>query len=143
MRRCGSTKALESLGATCAFSIRPAVPVYWRCTPTVHTPSFRSPGLVDPQHRIAVAEMAGNVVAQVVAHSVAVPDRAGQQVPHGVWIFLPGVLGDGPAFLPQQVREQPEQERPGPAAGLDPANRPALRSRSLSVSNRVIVKSRQ
>jgi hypothetical protein len=29
--------------ATWAFSIRPAVPVYWRCTPTECTPFFTSP----------------------------------------------------------------------------------------------------
>ena len=31
-----------------------------------------------------------------------------------------GVLGDAPAVLPRQVRQQPEHEPPGPAAGLHP-----------------------
>jgi hypothetical protein len=44
------------------------------------------------------------------------------------------VFGDGPAALPWQVREQPEQERSDAAAGLDPGEPPAIRSRSLSVS---------
>ena len=31
-----------------------------------------------------------------------------------------GVLGDRPAVLPRQVRQQPEHEPADPAAGLDP-----------------------
>ncbi len=64
--------------------------------------------------------MAGHVVTQVVADAVGVPAGPGQQVLHAVWIGVAGVLGDGPAVLPRQVRQQPEQEPAGPAAGLDP-----------------------
>ena len=35
-------------------------------------------------------------------------------------IAVTGVLSDAPAVFPRQVREQPEQEPAGPAAGLRP-----------------------
>lgn len=51
-----------------------------------------------------------------------------------MWIDVPGVLGDGPEVLARQVREQPEQEFADAASGLDPGERPAIRSSSLSAS---------
>jgi hypothetical protein len=43
---------------------------------------------------------------------------------HAVRIAVAGVLGKGPADLPRQVRQQPEQELPSATAGLDPAEPP-------------------
>ena len=39
---------------------------------------------------------------------------------HAVRITVAGVLGDGPTVLPRQIRQQPEQELPGPPPGLHP-----------------------
>src|SRR5215203_2219060 len=40
---CPASVAYTRYTATWAFSMRPAVPVYWRCTPTVPVPFLRSP----------------------------------------------------------------------------------------------------
>jgi hypothetical protein len=61
------------------------------------------------------------VVADVVADLVVVPDRAGQQVLQAVWGGLAGVLGDRPAVLAGQVGQQPEHQHPGVPSGLHPA----------------------
>jgi hypothetical protein len=53
---------------------------------------------------------------------------------YGWSIRVPSVLGDGPAVLPRQVGQQPENELVGTVAGLHPANRPAIRPRSRSAS---------
>ena len=52
--------------ATWEFSIRPAVPVYWRCTPTVWAALLQVAGLVHHQHRVRIAEVVDDVAAQVV-----------------------------------------------------------------------------
>jgi hypothetical protein len=44
---------------------------------------------------------------------------------HAVRISVTGMLGDGPAILSRQVREQPEQEPTGTAARLDPGEPPS------------------
>src|SRR6266508_1116888 len=41
-------------------------------------------GLVDDQHRLGVAQVLGDIVAEVVAHLVFVPYRSGEQVLHPV-----------------------------------------------------------
>lgn len=60
------------------------------------------PGLVDHQHDLLVVEMAHDVVADIVAYRVGVPDSPAQQVLHPVWGLLPGPLGDRPAVLADQ-----------------------------------------
>jgi hypothetical protein len=75
---------------------------------------------------LAYATSAGHgvvdqIVANVVADGVVVPDRPAQEVLHAVRAGIPGVLGDRPAILAWQVGQQPQQERPGPAAWLHPA----------------------
>jgi hypothetical protein len=107
--------------ATWAFSMRPAVPAYWRCTPTVAVPFFRSPVSSMTSTAAGSAEVLDEVVADVVADPVGVPHRPGQQVLHAVRAGLPGVLGDRPAVLPRQVRQQPQHERPGASSWLHPA----------------------
>ena len=81
-------------------------------------------GLVGDQHAVVGAERADDVVAQVITHAVGVPAGPGQEVLHPVRIGLAGVLGEGPAVLPREVRQQPAQERPGSAPGLHPGEPP-------------------
>jgi len=79
------------------------------------------PRLVHHQHRGGVTEVVDQVVANVVADPVVVPDRPSQQVLHAVRGGLAGVLGERPAVLLWQVSQQPEHERPGVPSGLHPA----------------------
>jgi hypothetical protein len=78
-------------------------------------------GLVHHQHRLGVAEVFDNVVADVIAHLVLVPHRPAQQVMHPVRVGVAGVLGDRPAVLAWQVRQESEHERPGARSWLHPA----------------------
>jgi hypothetical protein len=59
--------------------------------------------------------------------SPARPDRAGQQVLQPIRRGVSNVLGDGPAVLDRQVRQQPEHQILRAAARLHPANRQAIR----------------
>ena len=77
-------------------------------------------GLINHQHRTRVAEVLDQVVAHVVADHVVVLDRSGQQVLQAVRAGLAGVLGDRPAVLAWQVRQQPEHQLPGVPLGLHP-----------------------
>ena len=78
-------------------------------------------GLVDDQHRLGIAEVLDQVGAHVIADPVVVPHRPAQQVLHPIRAGVAGVLGDRPAVLAWQIRQQPEHERPGPPAWLHPA----------------------
>jgi hypothetical protein len=69
----------------------------------VWTPFFEVAGFVDDQHRACVAEVFGEVVTQVVADLLGVPDCFAQQVLHPVGGVVAGVFGDGPAVLVRQV----------------------------------------
>ena len=53
--------------------------------------------------------------------AVGVPPGSGQQVLHPVRSPVPGMLGDRPAVLARQLRQQAQHERPGPAPRLHPA----------------------
>jgi hypothetical protein len=61
------------------------------------------------------------VVTDVVADGVLVPDRPSQQVLEAVGGGLAGVLSDRPAVLSGQVGQQPAHQRPGVSSGLYPA----------------------
>jgi hypothetical protein len=76
--------------------------------------------LVDGQHRLRVAEMLDEVGAHVVADRVLVPDGPGEQVLHPVRALVAGVLGDRPAVLAWQVRQESENERLSALAWLHP-----------------------
>ncbi len=102
-------------------STRPAVPVYWRCTPTVRVPFFRSPVSSDDQGRLGVAKAVDHVVADIVADLVLLPYRPGQQVLHPVRVGVAGVLGDRPAVLSWQLGQQPAHQRPCPPAQVHPS----------------------
>lgn len=110
------------------------------------------PGLVDHQHRVLVVEVLQDVLAHVVAHAVGIPLGPAEQVLHAVRGGLPGPLGDAPAVLPRQVRQQPQHEVPHPAPGLNtseptryPAHQglerllPAGRVYAVTSGHRVIV----
>jgi hypothetical protein len=78
-------------------------------------------GLVDDQHRLRVAEVLDHIVTDVVADRVFIPHRSGEQVLHAVRVGVAGVLGDRPAVLAGQIGQQPDHERPGAPAWLDPS----------------------
>jgi hypothetical protein len=46
--------------------MRPAVPVYWRCTPGVTVPFLRSPVSSTTQHRAWVAQVLDDIAAHVL-----------------------------------------------------------------------------
>jgi hypothetical protein len=107
--------------ATCAFSIRPAVPVYSPLHPDRAAALLQIPGLVDHQHRAGIGEVLDDVAAQILCDPVGVPDRPGQQMLHAIGRAVAGVLGDRPAVLPRQVGKQCQQEPADPPPRLDPA----------------------
>ena len=78
-------------------------------------------GLVHHQHRLRIAQVLDHVVAEVIAHLVLVPHRPGQQMLHPVRVGVTGVLGDRPAVLSWQVREQAAHERPGSPPKIRPS----------------------
>ena len=67
---------------------------------------LQEPGVVDDQHTAGVAELRGDPGTQVVAQQVGIPVRAGQQPLHRVRRPRPGGLGDRPAVLAFQRRQQ-------------------------------------
>ncbi|QKG23899.1 hypothetical protein ACTIVE_5542 [Actinomadura verrucosospora] len=75
--------------------------------------------LVHDQHRVLVVQVLDDEAAQVIAYRVCIPPGPGQQVLQTVRVGVPGVLGERPAVLARQVRQQPEHQRPGPAPGFD------------------------
>jgi len=68
--------------------------------------------------------MLHDVTAHVVADPAGVPPGPGQQVLHPVRSPVPGMLGDRPAVLARQLRQQAQHERPGPAPRLHPGESP-------------------
>jgi len=79
------------------------------------------PGLVDHQHRLGVTQVLDYIGAHVITHAVFVPHRPAKQVLHPIGAGITGVLGQRPAVLAWQVRQQPQHERPSPPAWLHPA----------------------
>jgi hypothetical protein len=55
--------------------------------------------------------------ADIVAHGVGIPPGPAEQVLHAVRAGLLGLLGDAPAVLSRQVRQQP-QHRDGVLIGV-------------------------
>ena len=76
--------------------------------------------LVNHQHRARVTQVLDQPVADIVADGIVVPHRPGQQVLHSIRAGVPGMLGDRPAVLARQVRQQPQHERAGAPSGLHP-----------------------
>ncbi|MGY4388372.1 hypothetical protein ACVWXB_001671 [Streptomyces sp. TE12347] len=77
-------------------------------------------GLVDHQHGFVIGQVLDHVGAYVVADRVGVPLRAVQQVLHAVRGGVARVLGQRPAVLPWQVRQQAQHQRLCVAAWFDP-----------------------
>ena len=100
--------------------MRPAVPLYWRCTPTECSALLDVPGFVKDQDRVGVAEGVDDVVAQVVAHRFGVPFRPRQQMLQPVRRGIPAVFGDRPAILAVQARDHPKHQLGGMAQRLIP-----------------------
>jgi hypothetical protein len=59
-------------------------------------------------------------LAHVIAHGAGIPSGPAEQVLHAVRGGLSGPLGDAPAVLAWQVRQQPQHQVPHPAPGLHP-----------------------
>lgn len=78
------------------------------------------PGLVDDQHRVIVLQLLDDEAAEVVADRVGIPSGPRQQVLQAVRGRVSGVLGQRPAVLARQVRQQPEDQLPCPAAWFHP-----------------------
>ena len=78
------------------------------------------PGVVGDPHPGVVPELVQDVSAQVITHSVDIPLGRAEQALHPVRGHCTRVLGQRPAVLTLQPREQPTQIRPDPAARLDP-----------------------
>jgi hypothetical protein len=62
----------------------------------------------------------GDVTAQVITNAISIPPRTGQQVLHPIRCGIPRMLGDRPAVLARQVRQQPKDERPRMPPRLHP-----------------------
>jgi hypothetical protein len=77
---------------------------------------------VDHEHCFRVVQVLDHRGAYVVTDRVGVPLGPSQQVLHAVRSRFTGPLGDRPAVLAQQVRQQPEHQPPhsSPGPGLDP-----------------------
>jgi hypothetical protein len=60
-------------------------------------------GLVHHQHRLGVAQVLGEIPADVIAQRVGIPHRPTKQVLHPIRAGVAGVLGDRPAVLAWQV----------------------------------------
>jgi hypothetical protein len=78
-------------------------------------------GLIHHQHRVRVAQVLDDIVAQVVADPVGVPPGAVEQPLHAVGDQLAGLLGQPPAVLALDLAEQALQVAQGPPAGFDAA----------------------
>ncbi len=77
--------------------------------------------LVDHEHRLVVGEVLDDVGAHVIADRVGVPLRTVQQVLHAVRGRVARMLGQRPAVLPRQVRQQSEHQRGCATSGFDPS----------------------
>src|ERR1700681_3210393 len=77
-------------------------------------------GLVDHQHRIAVTQMCAHIRPQILAHTVGIPLGARQQMLQPVRARVTTALGQRPAILAPQIRDQPQHQRTRVTQGLTP-----------------------
>jgi hypothetical protein len=66
-------------------------------------------GLIDDEDPVGIADLVGDIAAKVVADRVGVPACCVEQSLHLVRSPVTGRLGQGPAVLVRQRRQQPEQ----------------------------------
>ncbi|MDQ0798334.1 hypothetical protein QFZ58_006822 [Streptomyces sp. B1I3] len=78
------------------------------------------PGLVDHQHRILIVQMLQHVLTHVITHTIGIPPGPAEQVLHAVRTRLPGPLGDRPAVLARQARQQSQHQVLYAAPGFNP-----------------------
>ena len=105
---------------TWQFSIRPAVPLYCRCTPTDLSPFLRNPVLVYHQNSVGIAQMLHHVVPEVITNQVRVPPVVVKQALHSVGCTVASLFGQLPAVLALHRTEQPSQIGQSPSARLGP-----------------------
>jgi isopentenyl diphosphate isomerase/L-lactate dehydrogenase-like FMN-dependent dehydrogenase len=79
------------------------------------------PGLVHHQHRVLAAEPGDHIGAQVITDPVVIPARLGQQMLQPVRRAVADMLGDRPAILPRQIRQQSQHQLSRSPSWLDPA----------------------
>lgn len=79
-----------------------------------------NPVVVDDPHPRGVPELIEHVAAQVITDTVDIPVRGAQQPLHPVRRPRTSVLGQRPAVLALQTREQPTQIGTHPPTRLDP-----------------------
>jgi hypothetical protein len=51
------------------------------------------PGFINHQHRVRITQVLGDVVTQIIAHSIGIPHRAAQQVLHAIRRCITSMLG--------------------------------------------------
>jgi hypothetical protein len=100
------------------LSTLPAVPEYWRWTPTEVVPFFKNPVSSTTSTAPFLAQVLHHKGAQVIADQVGIPVGGGKQPLHAVWGPLAGVLGQLPAILPRHIAQQPAQVGQRPSARL-------------------------
>jgi hypothetical protein len=76
--------------------------------------------LVDDQHRLRVAETVTDELTDVGTYRSVVPPHPGSADLASRRAKIPGMLGDRPAVLGWERREQPKYEVPHPATRLRP-----------------------
>ncbi len=90
-----------------------AGPRPWRCL-------LEIAGLIDDQHRIVVLQLLDTEAAEVVADCISIPPGPGRQMLRAVRGRVPGLLGELPAVLARQVRQQSKNELPCPTQRFHP-----------------------
>jgi hypothetical protein len=103
---------------TWAFSIRPAVPEYFLCVPTVNDPFLRS--AVSSITRTASRSPRCSIAQSRTSsrRPSLVPDRLGQKPLRTSRPALTGMLSQGPTIHPRQTRHHPDYKLPQPLSRL-------------------------
>ena len=81
---------------------------------------LQEPGLVQHEHGTLVTQVLRHVGLQVVTHRVRVPSHPAQEILHPVRRRVPGCLGQLPAVLALNRRQQASQVGRGAPAWLGP-----------------------
>ena len=101
--------------------MRPAVPRVLALHAGRLVALLEKAGLVEHQHGVGIAQMLDDIGPQIVADGIGVPAHAAQEVLHAVGGRVAGGLGQLPAVLALERREQALQIGPGAAARFDAA----------------------
>jgi hypothetical protein len=104
--------------------MRPAVPLYWRCTPAECSPFYET-GLVHNEYRVTLAQLFNDVFPQHVARSISIPLRSLEQLLHAVGRGFADPLSELPAVLAFNRAEQALQVRQCTLPRLGPSEQAA------------------